>query len=53
MRKPRKKRGGIYVYSELYINYTIRELVVMLKRIERQSAKYQISDKNDSPDKVK
>lgn len=52
MRKPRRKRGGVYVYSELYINHTIRELMIMLKRIERQSARYRISDKNGSPDKV-
>lgn len=53
MQKSRKKRGGVYVYSELYINYTIQELVVMLKRIERQSARCRISNKEGFPDKVK
>ena len=31
-----KRRGGRFDYSEIYLNYSRRELMLMLRRIERR-----------------
>jgi len=42
LKEPKKRRGGRIDSSEMYLNYSRRELMVMLRRIERRCIRYRL-----------
>ena len=46
MNKPKeKRRGGVYDDSEVYINYSRKQLMIMLRLMKRRTAKYRMADR--------
>ena len=39
----KKRRGGVYDDSEVYINYSRKQLMIMLRLMKRRTAKYRMS----------
>ena len=41
----KKRRGGVYDDSEVYINYSRKQLMIMLRLMKRRTAKYRMADR--------
>lgn len=41
----KKRRGGVYDDSEVYIDYSRKRLMIMIRMITRRTAKYRMADR--------
>ena len=54
MNKPKgRRRGGVYDDSELYINYSQEQLMIMIRTITRRTDKYRVADRRNDNKCVK
>ena len=54
MNKPKeRRRGGVYDDSELYINHSREQLMIMIRTITKRTDKYRLADRRNDNKCVK